>query len=286
MNDEIGMGRKRKKAKSSSSDSSASGHESTTYDPNDPNTTVSGALNSTNKVLYEQPLTSTPMGTNEADPGGIHRKLDLIMLKLENMEKLETRLDERLTRMDKLVRNIDSRVQKVEKSNVEFEKSVTFVSGQVDVFYYKCKKMEKTVKTVSDQMTKFAGKSTQIDKLVQDFEEQNTKLAKYKAQLDKVVEERDMLQNTVVDLQCRSMKTNLIFTGLSGETNTENTESKLRDFLYYELGIEENIEFGNVHRYGKKVHGKNRPIVARFLFQRDLKRVKKWRTNSKEVNSV
>lgn len=56
------------------------------------------------------------------------------------------------------------------------------------------------------------------------------------------------------------------FTGLGGETNSEDTEKKLRDFLYYEVETEKNIEFNNVHRFGRFVRGKDRPIVARLLY--------------------
>ena len=72
----------------------------------------------------------------------------------------------------------------------------------------------------------------------------------------------------MVDLQRRSMKYNLVFTGLGGEERDEDTESKLKDFLNIELGINWNIEFGNVHRFGKFRKGKNRPIVVRFLYEK------------------
>ena len=35
------------------------------------------------------------------------------------------------------------------------------------------------------------------------------------------------------------------------------------------MEINWNIEFGNVHRFGKFKKGKNRPIVARFLYEND-----------------
>ena len=69
------------------------------------------------------------------------------------------------------------------------------------------------------------------------------------------------------------MKYNLIFSGLHEQPN-ENVEDKLRRFLYYEMGIEQQIEFGNVHRFGKKNNG-HRPIIARFLYYSDLEMVKK-----------
>jgi hypothetical protein len=75
------------------------------------------------------------------------------------------------------------------------------------------------------------------------------------------------------------MKYNLVFTGLK-ETPYENTEENLRGFLGKELGIGHWIEFGNVHRFGpKKSENENmrrtfdqihRPIVARFIYHRDL----------------
>lgn len=70
------------------------------------------------------------------------------------------------------------------------------------------------------------------------------------------------------------MKNNLVFTGLGGEFSDEDTESKLRDFIFHELGIDNHIEFGNVHRFGKTVTEKHRPIVARFLYYNDLVNVR------------
>ena len=78
----------------------------------------------------------------------------------------------------------------------------------------------------------------------------------------------------MTDLQCRSMKMNLVFTGLGGEDRDENVEAKLRLFLAQELQVDHHIHFGNIHRFGRFVSGKCRPIVARFLFQRDLDIVK------------
>ena len=87
------------------------------------------------------------------------------------------------------------------------------------------------------------------------------------------VTERDKLRDTVTDLQWRSMKMNLMFTGLEGESTQENTESKLRDFLYFELGIDDTIQFWKVHRFGRFERGKYKPIVARFLYHQDLQLV-------------
>ena len=81
-------------------------------------------------------------------------------------------------------------------------------------------------------------------------------------------EDTESLKSTVLDLQCRSRKNNLIFTALH-EVNNEHTEDLLRYFLYSELGIDYKIEFGNAHRFGRNSWGR-RPIVARFLYFADL----------------
>ena len=79
------------------------------------------------------------------------------------------------------------------------------------------------------------------------------------------------MKSTVLDLQCRSLKINLTFTGLH-EVNNECTEDLLRYFLYSELGIDYKIEFGNVHRFGRNAWGRH-PIVVRFLYFTDLQYV-------------
>ena len=77
-------------------------------------------------------------------------------------------------------------------------------------------------------------------------------------------------------MQCRSMKNNLIFTGLL-EQEGENCEGLyLRDFLYYVMNIDKDIQFGNIHRFGKISQTRDdsrRPIVARFLYYKDLELV-------------
>ena len=70
------------------------------------------------------------------------------------------------------------------------------------------------------------------------------------------------------------MKKNMIFTGL-GHSHNEECELKLTDFIYKELRIHHFIEFGNVHRFGKRGVNEAIPIVARFIYRRDLELVLK-----------
>jgi hypothetical protein len=80
------------------------------------------------------------------------------------------------------------------------------------------------------------------------------------------------LQSKVLDLQCRSMKNNLVFTGLC-QSQLENCENKLRGFIRQELEIDHYIEFGNIHRFGRRRTNNARPIVARFFYHNDQQMV-------------
>ena len=69
-------------------------------------------------------------------------------------------------------------------------------------------------------------------------------------------------------IQWRSMRDNLLFTGIAedAETASEDVKGKLRDFVRTELGITESITFDRAHRIGKHDSQQSfpRPIVAKF----------------------
>ena len=65
------------------------------------------------------------------------------------------------------------------------------------------------------------------------------------------------------------MKCNLVFSGLTYQKD-ENCELKLRNFLHNELGTNYHVELGNVHRFGKPGLNGARPIVARFIYTKDM----------------
>ena len=91
-------------------------------------------------------------------------------------------------------------------------------------------------------------KSKNIERLSSDLEQHKEEMKKMSEAMKVKTEEKEKLSSTVLDLQCRSMKTNLVFTGWDMESRDEDTEEILRRFLYFELGIERRIQFGNVHR--------------------------------------
>ncbi|CAC5391291.1 unnamed protein product [Mytilus coruscus] len=80
------------------------------------------------------------------------------------------------------------------------------------------------------------------------------------------------LQDTVLDIKCRSMKNNLICSGLGFQAD-EHCEEKIQNFVQTELGKNYKISFWNVNRFGKKGMNGVRPIMARFVYRREMEHV-------------
>lgn len=103
--------------------------------------------------------------------------------------------------------------------------------------------------------------------------------------------EHNILSNAMLDLQCRSMKDNIIIHGVP-EKDLEShlqTEQIVKAFLKDELKMGENeaeaIRFSEIHRIGRAKAGKNsRPIVAKVSEPRMKKslmvRARELRTKS------
>ena len=244
----------------------------TSEDPSDTNTShgdtslLSGVLSGVNRVLYgalggsptsesdnlnDGPKTSTPRMERTVTPTNAdisaqlietNKKLDTVLEKLSKLDMLEKRISD----MEANVGSMDTRMKTVETKSTELEQAVTFMSAKVDEF----------------QASHSATEAKQVD------------TTGINAAMLKMKEHNQQLQDTIIDLQCRSMKNNLVFTGLGGDNRDENTEDKLRRFIYNELHIERRIDFGNVHRFGRRVGNRPRPIVARFIYHNDRALVK------------
>ena len=90
------------------------------------------------------------------------------------------------------------------------------------------------------------------------------------------------VEGTVLDLQCRSMRENLLFTGIdeaeaeNSAEPSENSEDVLRTFFFEEMNIRDEIELDRVHRLGKWKRDQlyPRPIIAKFHRFKDRERVR------------
>ena len=217
------------------------------------NGTLNGIATSTPKPSVRAKTGSVDGSDGSADVMAMftetNRKLDLV---LEKMGKLDT-IEANLGKLTSDVSNLEARVKSLEGSANDYGESLDFMSHQID---------------------DLNEKHVNMDNVTKELKRHATMIETMSRSLEAVRRERGEMREKVTDLQWRSMKTNLVFTGLGKESNDEDTEDKLRIFLFNELGIDRPIQFGNVHRFGRHITGRNRPIVARFLYNKDRMMVK------------
>ncbi|CAG2247120.1 unnamed protein product [Mytilus edulis] len=182
----------------------------------------------------------------------------------------------------KTLTKMEERMGKIERKFDQIER-ITFKLEEIQ--------MENAVKTINERNEQtensFVGLSTVVDDVInqctgnkQEIQELKLEMEKIgsevkKSNTAKVTDQSNVIQKmeeSLIDLKCRSMKNNLIFSGLQYQKD-EHVEEKLRNFLQNELKINHRIEFGNAHRFGKQGFNGTRPIVARFLFRKDLEMV-------------
>jgi hypothetical protein len=214
------------------------------------------------------PLTSTPKwpqtgSTASTDPTNsqsfdmimgtvveTNRKLDFVLGKLEKLDNIQSVLGNLVS----TVNDLESRVKVLESSSNEFKDSVSFVSNKVDEF----ERLSKSTPT----------------KVGQELARQEKMLESLCKGVEDLRRSRNGIEDKLTDLKWRSMKNNLVFTGLGNESRDEDTEDKLRHFIQMELGIDQHIELSNVHRFGKPRRDGKRPIVAKFLYNKERELVK------------
>lgn len=89
--------------------------------------------------------------------------------------------------------------------------------------------------------------------------------------------EKKCMKETLLDIQGREMRENLIFSGIS-QDKAEH-EQTVRDLLSKNLKMApeliRDVTFSGVHRLGRHVEGKIRPIIARFEHYKHKELVKR-----------
>lgn len=259
---------------------------------------LSNVLNESRNVLYDeqshnitiQDMYQLLLGMNErlttiekgmAQVNQVNKTLTSLVT---NMKELKTKvcdIESSFTRINSRCDKNESEVSQIKRDNVNIGKDVNKMrksfedvnnnlQGLSDFMDDFKKKHETNVKDVKQV-------KSSVSKIANDLEDHTIELRhEIKSALCDVKEENDDLRNKIIDLQCRSMKNNLIFTGLR-ESKNENTEDIIRQFMRDELRITHWVELGNVHRFGSGAppgrRGRTRPIVARYLFHKDLARV-------------
>ena len=157
------------------------------------------------------------------------------MRKIETIEKTVNMINMKVTNLEDKVKSIDNRVTEVENSS-------SFLAEQSDV----CNQTLNSTKTELKKMKK----------IYDDLENE----------AKKIEERRTQMEDKLTDLECRSMRDNLIFYGIP-ETAAEDCENKVKELCKEKLGIlnADTFVFDRVHRLGSEQNTrKPRPVVVKF----------------------
>ena len=106
------------------------------------------------------------------------------------------------------------------------------------------------------------------DTTIIDFQVKVTKLEDEVSQLKGIIQVQDRqisaLKHEVTKLKTRSMKKNIVVTGIEGDDQGEDCKEKAKSFLNVQLKCKtESSEIKNAHRIGIESSGKPRPMVVK-----------------------
>lgn len=205
---------------------------------------------------------------------------------MKNMGKtINERLNEMSATIDAKNKTIDNALQKVDKLCEQMvsitnrvntiENEMSAVNKTCGEFHEHLNGMSNVFDGVKEQVADMEEKTQDLRNKLGDIESKFERCTSLReTEIKKLIEENEELSDQITDLRCRSMKYNLIFSGIY-ENDHENTEEVLRDFMARNLDIDHQVEFTSVHRFGKKNKKRARPIVAKFIYQCDLDQVLK-----------
>ena len=175
---------------------------------------------------------------------------------LQNQNARMTNIEQQITDLNSVKRNMSRMQMNVENLNAE----VIHCSKKVDEY-------DQAIQMYSDMCDEIKSNQTTTNSLAYEIKSQMDQLQQSH---DELVNRVTSAEGTIVDLQCRSMRDNLLFTGIEepmlAQDETEDTERTLNQFLVQEMRIYHSIGFHRVHRLGAKDRDNDdpRPIIAKF----------------------
>ena len=158
-------------------------------------------------------------------------------------DKIEA-IDDKLNALTSKVCSLEKELTTIKAKTHELEASAEGISNLYD-------KVQKTCNA----------HGTKIQHIQKDIKDIKDVCNEYEADRVDGKSEIEELRERMLDLQCRSMKYNLIFSGIT-ENHEENTEEEIRKFFKEELGLEDDFKLENVHRFGlRRIRTRRRKLV-------------------------
>ena len=158
--------------------------------------------------------------------------------------------------LDKLRYELKNDIEQIRIETQGLKQSLEFTQGDVAVMK---EKAEMDLQKTNDELETLRKRITSLELQLQTEIENNIKLEQY------------------------TRRENLRFNNIE-ENEGEDCKSVVHDIIKNDLGIDsKDIRFHAVHRVGKNVEGRHRPIIVRFISRED--RDLTWRNRSKIKSS-
>lgn len=223
------------------------------------NTSVSETAN---LLSQSHPIIYGNSNGNIAIPGettldNIHSFLLVIIQNLNRIDSMETRLGAIETQISDIkqvtdsVSSLTTRVNTMESEVNRGKKTMSDVENS-----------SKAMSDIFDDVKK--NSDLKLSTLKQETHQIRDQ---FKEAMDTMERQSEDLQKSVVDLKSRSMRNNLVFSGIP-EHDDEDCVEVIQNFLKTKLKLDNNISFERVHRMGKRDEFRTKPrrIVAKFYF--------------------
>ncbi|XP_062602247.1 uncharacterized protein LOC134263905 [Saccostrea cucullata] len=234
-------------------------------------------LEETRAIVYEEEHRHTHDTHDTHDTGegnvtlsSLHTLLTQINTKLSNMELKNNALDSRLSTIESKINSLD-----------EIRGTLNSMKGHLnkleeDIMCTKkdFEKLESNMKSLGNLFDSVNEETKSNRNMIicnkNNIEQCKTDQKLVNLELQALREKNSNLQDSVVDLKARSMRDNLVFSGIP-ERAWEDTEQVLQDFLQRKYRLDYLIDFERVHRMGRYDEFSEYPrkIVAKFSYFKD-----------------
>ena len=212
-------------------------------------------------------------------------------ISLESIYDLLTQINTRLRSIEVNNVSLENRMATIENKMSNFKEisdSISALNHKINNYDSQIKDLVQTVTTIEHNAKAmsdiFDDVKVNTEHELKAMRTETKRISDDRSKLDKKVTENTTelhrnqleIQKSVIDLKSRSMRDNLVFSGIP-ESRGEVCEDTLRDFLKNKLKILDEIPFERVHRVGKPNEFNTRPrnIDAKFSFFKDRELVRK-----------
>lgn len=238
-------------------------------------------------VVNSNHAQSTPRDSNGADNNGIPQWAIDMRRQLEN---IQTTLNTQNTRWSTVEKQLEG--QNVRMTNIEIQISqISNIKKKTDSNEIKLTNMNTEIGEMQGKVQEYDRSIHYYSQVCDDLIQSNTGLkenidelsSKVNYMLQKQADINIKQTNTdeqIIDMQWRSMRENLIFTGLAEPRDPSRVnyscENIVKDFIRTELNIEQDISLDRAHRMGRYSMNQRfpRPIVAKFTYYKDKELVR------------